>query len=287
MAILFAFLSAISYGVAGLFLPQASQKEGTIRTMFYTQMVGCLTIIPLLFSSPIPWSNLLSWSGLWSCAIGLELTLANLVFTKAYHAGPLVIVSPITSSFAVITVALSILSGEQPAPNQIIGMLITIAGIVFATISSRSPGESAPLNKSKIPTGILYAILSAVLIGIGYWAQRFVVPVLGSSLTVLTARVSGWIGLFLLVSWAKIPPFKLNKKPSLYWLIPIGVLNTLGLFSYNLGISIGLTSVVSVISSLYSLVTIILGLIFLKARVTLIQAVGILITISGIVLINI
>jgi drug/metabolite transporter (DMT)-like permease len=79
----------------------------------------------------------------------------------------------------------------------------------------------------------------------------------------------------------------LNTASSLKWLIPVGVLDTAASWFYNLAVDIGLTSIVSVITSLYSVVTVILGYLLWQERITRIQQVGVLITLAGIGMVSV
>jgi drug/metabolite transporter (DMT)-like permease len=61
-------------------------------------------------------------------------------------------------------------------------------------------------------------------------------------------------------------------------------LDTIATWFINLGLQTGLASVVSVITSLYSVVTIVLGYYLLRERITRTQQIGIGFTLAGLVL---
>jgi drug/metabolite transporter (DMT)-like permease len=70
----------------------------------------------------------------------------------------------------------------------------------------------------------------------------------------------------------------------LRWIIPVALLDTLATWSISIGLQSGLASVVSVITSLYSVVTILLGYVLLGERITRSQQIGVGFTLAGVAL---
>jgi drug/metabolite transporter (DMT)-like permease len=259
--------------------------------MLYLQLVGSLVAGVLVFlSEPIPWQQVFSLTGLAAVLISLEFIAAGTLLYHALAVGPLMIVAPIVSSFAAVTVVLSLLSGERPGTLQIIGIVVTIAGVVLAATASGEPERERQPSVDEHPStggpsGVVMAVGAAVLIGIGSWLVRFIIPSLGSGTTVLVVRVSELVALSLFFLASK-RSFQLRSLSSLKWLLPIGLLDTLANWFYNLGLLAGLTSIVSVIASLFSVVTVVLGYVISKERITRVQQVGILITLGGVALVS-
>ena len=77
-----------------------------------------------------------------------------------------------------------------------------------------------------------------------------------------------------------------RSRSSLRWLLPIGVLDTAANLFLSLGLLSSLTSIVSVLSSLYGVVTVILGYVIARERVARIQQLGIVITFVGLALVR-
>jgi drug/metabolite transporter (DMT)-like permease len=77
-----------------------------------------------------------------------------------------------------------------------------------------------------------------------------------------------------------------RSRASWRWLLPIGVLDTAANLSLSIGLMSSLTSIVSVMSSLYGVVTVILGYVIAGERVTRIQQVGIVVTFIGVALVS-
>ena len=77
-------------------------------------------------------------------------------------------------------------------------------------------------------------------------------------------------------------------SPSFWaWVVGVALLDTAANIAYNLGITISLTAVVSVISSLFSAVTVLLAWIFLRERLARWQWAGVAAILVGIVLVSV
>lgn len=87
---------------------------------------------------------------------------------------------------------------------------------------------------------------------------------------------------------ALVPFGKLNTRIPGIGLWPLLVLlvitDSLGYLAYNLGISTAYVSIVSTLSSLYGLVSVVLGVIILKERLEVSQRYGIIAIAAGIVM---
>ena len=72
----------------------------------------------------------------------------------------------------------------------------------------------------------------------------------------------------------------------LVWVAPVALLDTAANIAYNLGIATALTSIVSVLSSLFSAVTVLLAALFLGERLARWQWAGVVAILLGIALVS-
>ena len=289
MGIFLSLASAFCFGTSDLIVSRASTVEGSVKTQVYSQTVGLiLSLLLLLLGGFNNWDKALSLSGVVALAIGLSFVIANLFLFRALSLGPLLLVSPISSSFAAITVLLSILTGDKPTLLQLIGIFLVLIGAFAATATSIASEDkiSSRLAPNSIVwphLGILFAVISALIYGVNFWVQRYAVSALGAQYTVFLMRVTGTVALTLYLAASK-KSIVLEKISSLTILLPIGALTTFANLFYSLALGYGITSIVSVIVSLYSVVTIILGYVFLKQRLGIKQGIAILLTLMGLAL---
>jgi drug/metabolite transporter (DMT)-like permease len=284
--------AAVSFGVADFLARGAGQKEGSLKTLLYAQVCGIpLTVALVALAGPLNWSSLLSTSGLVALLASSLLTAGNAVLYRSLVKGPLLIVAPITSSFSVVTVILSLLSGEALLLTQMAGIVLTLTGIVVSTAATATPAEKErrPLREylaAGASSGIALATGAALLLGIGIYLLKIAVVGLGSTFSMLVLRLAA-VAILLLVHLLARRPARLRHRSSLRPLAAIGVLDGLASWFLTLGLFSGLASVVSVTISLYSVVTIILGRVILSERVTGRQRLGIGFTLAGVALVSI
>jgi drug/metabolite transporter (DMT)-like permease len=210
---------------------------------------------------------------------------------RALAAGPLLIVSPIASSSAAVTAALALLTGERPGSVRLIGMVVTLFGVVLAAITTDGASDGKQPNPANQGTpwmspGVPFALGAALLSGTGVWLLGFIVSGLGSYTTVFVLRITGLVFVlaFILATRRPLSP---RSPGSFKLLLPIGVLDTAANWFLSVGLLSGLTSIVSVMSSLFGVVTVILGYVFAKERVTRFQRVGIVTTFVGVALVSV
>lgn len=289
MSILWGLAAAFTLGVADFAAREAGQREGSLTTLLYVQLIGSpITFIWIFLSTDIPFSNLTSLATILGVVSGFQLIIGNLLFYQALIIGPLLIVAPITSSFAIVTILLSLLTGERPTPLQMTGIVITLTGIILAAAAGtdffRFSGiENTRNNKTWRSSGILLAIMAAILFGISFWLMKYAVLSLGSQLTVFVTRQTALVVMVIIFLVTKRSPYLLSYD-SLRWIGTIAILDTGASWFINLGLQSGFASIVSVITSLYSVVTITLGYLLLRERITRSQQIGIGFTLAGVVL---
>lgn len=292
MAILWALGSAFSFGIADYLARDASQVEGSFRTLFYLQLLGTpvAAVFVVLGGGNDLWGRILTPAGLGAVLVSLVSTGAALFLYRALAKGPLLIVSPVASSFAAVTAVLSLIAGERPAPINAIGMVVTLAGVVLSAITTDETSDAMdPVSQGGVRAwvsgGVASAIGAALLFGLDFFILRYVIPTLGSQVTTLMTRVTtlAILGGLALVANRSVT---LRTTSSFKWLVPMGILDTSAVLFANQGLSMGLTSIVSVTVSLFSVVTIILGFAIAKERITRVQQIGIAITLAGVALVS-
>jgi drug/metabolite transporter (DMT)-like permease len=284
MAILWGLAAAISFGTADVLARFGSEQEGTWRTLFYLQFIGCLVAVlfVVIWGVPMPWAALWGRPGVMITITSAVMLAGTATLYRCLVIGPMLITSPIASSFAAVTALLALLTGERPSALQIAGLGVTLVGVALTAASDTS--EKRPVRWLSL--GVLLALATAGLHGIAFFLLDGVVASLGEAPTVLALRL---ITLTFLVTWLGLGkrPLHLDNPRSLRWLMPLGLLDTLANLFYNLGLATGLTSVVSVLTALYSVVTVLIGTLWLKERITTWQKLGVLIVFVGVGLVNV
>ena len=316
--ILFGLAAAFCWGTADYCARGASRRGGTFRTLVYIQIVAVLALLAVgLPTGLLRLTHLATNVVLLTSGIQLVILLGAALLYRAFAIGTLALVSPIAASYAALTALFSLLSGEHPAPPQLVGIGLTLCGVVLASTVSSQP-KAPPLSKqlvhssapahrrgegvgaaASLAPGLVEALGALLLFGVGYWALRYVVGPLGGYTTAFIGKaadlvVLGLVGLMVPVLLARSAPdrsagFRLTARPAprfLFWVVPNALLDTAANVAYNLGIAGSLTSIVSVISSLFAAVTVLLAWIFLRERLTRWQWIGVVIIFAGVALVS-
>jgi drug/metabolite transporter (DMT)-like permease len=299
----FGLTAALCWGVADFCAREATRAAGTFATLLWVEVIATGAL--LLVGLPL---GLMRLGGLPTGAVMAALAL-NLVILggaallyRAFAIGTLAIVSPIAASFAALTALLALtLSGEHPQPAQLLGIVLTLGGVALASSVPGHP-ETTPkrvvcVGPLRLAPGLLEALIAMLVFGVAYWALRFVVGTLGG----VTVAFIGKLGdlavlalLALIIGVAArskrlgVPRLALGLPSARFFVfvVPTALLDTCANIAYNLGITGALISVVSVLSSLFSAVTVLLAWIFVRERLTRWQWSGVVAILLGIALVS-
>jgi len=295
MGIILGLGAALGWGIADFCARFASQRIGSYRTLLYMQPLGFLGLSFFLILTEA--NKFSSWQ-LWALGLAVVLSLGNLLaglsLYRAFEIGTLSLMSPIAASYGAITLLLSILSGERPSFVQLFGLMLTLSGVILASASPFAPetGQALELKKEKamgkkrLSRGVGYAIFASLCFGVALWGFHFVTPTLGGVAPVWVSRLVGPL-LLLSLSRPLGQSIALPQGGVWKWVIAVGLIDTLAFLCFTFGINVaGETGIVAVLSSLFSVITILLARLFLKERLAFSQWAGIGLLLLGVGLVS-
>jgi uncharacterized membrane protein len=132
MQIILGIVAALCFGSADFVARFCCRQLGAYRTFFYMQISGAITLTFFLIVTGELWQLLIlgQWRA-WECAIIAALlnAISTLALYRAIEIGALVVVMPIVSCYAVVTVLLAMLNGEQLKTLQSIGIAAVLVGV--------------------------------------------------------------------------------------------------------------------------------------------------------------
>jgi drug/metabolite transporter (DMT)-like permease len=296
MGVLLGLAAALGWGVADFMARFATRQVGAYRTIFYMQFVGLAALSLYLIPSGELARAAASASGqswTWAFATGVLNMLGGLALYRAFEIGVLTIVSPIAASYAALTFALALFSGETIDPLRTVGICVTLAGVALAATSfeSRARGDVSRLRLRAnpgftIPSGVGWAVVAAISFGVSFWMLGFhVTPELGRIAPVWIVRLTSICGLPLLA----LPLRQSIRPPSgqVWWLVAgVGVFDTGAYLALNIGLTTDQVAVVSVLASLFTAVTVLLAWVFLRERPHASQWLGVFLIFVGVALVS-
>ncbi len=213
----------------------------------------------------------------WACLSAVLGTAGLFAFYRGMAAGAISVVVPIASLAAAFPVIWGLASGDNVSTLQEIGFVAAIGGSVLASVERHG-------QRARLAAGVGWAVLAMIAFG-GYYVPMHAAAQQDWLWPSFLFRCTSVTLVWSIVLLRRSVPH--GFRPHLLALIAIGFLDTGGNVLFAAASSAhGLLSVVSVLASLYPVVTVLLARVVLGERVQLSQDVGIIATLAGVVLIS-
>ncbi len=272
IAALVALGASLSWGCGDFLGGVKSRVLPPLAVMACSQPVGLaiLAVAVAVRGRPAP-----GWSLTWACLSALLGSIGLFAFYRGLAQGAMAVVAPIAGAAAVVPVIVGLALGDQPGTLREIGFVLAIGGVV---LTSREPGR-----RVQLAAGAGWGLVAMAALG-GYYIplkEASTHDFLWASFVFRATSVTlVWTTLLLLRP--HIPPL----RPHLAVLASIGVFDTGGNVLFAAASTRGLISVVSVLASLYPVVTVLLARAALHERVARVQELGVAVTLAGVVLVS-
>ena len=204
-----------------------------------------------------------------------------ITFYKALQLGPVAIISPVVSAYAVVVILLAVLFlGERLSSVQVLAAAASVAGIMLASIN---PG-ALTRPREIISLGVVLGIVAMLCIGVWQFWISVLSREIGWFLPVYLGRVMT-LALFVpLVAARKEWPWQRLTVPLVAGVAVIGLTETAGLFAFARGAEVGVISIVAAASITYPVIPMLGGLFILKEELRFTQFVGLAIALAGLFL---
>lgn len=281
-AIFFALLTYIGWGSGDIFQTLVSRKIGGYSTAFWFYIFD-LIIFALLI--PVYFSELSEFSSavlLLTFILSFFGAIPLVCYYESVRRGNAALNTTISASFSSVTVVLSILFlGEKISVLQGVSICIILLGIILSMFDFKQFGEKKIISDK----GILFAVIAMMTWGIYYTFIKIPVKEVGWFWPTYIADI-GFLPIFLYMKLNSIP-IRVPKGFHEFLLICIGAsLIGIAAFTFNIALGKGLASVVAPIASSAPTLYAILAFFVFKDPITKQQIWGIIITLSGIVLLS-
>lgn len=277
--LLFGVGAALGWGIGDYAGALSSRRIGVLWTSLGMQILGTSLYVLVLFATgrfPTVTGDAVPW-GIALAAVGAS---ALFVFYKALALGPIAVVSPVSASYAAVTVILVVVFlGERLSLAQIVAISVTFVGMVLASSDVRSIVQTLgrPLP------GIRLAFAATLGFGIYGAALAAATRAHDGLELVLLARIASAVLLAAAVLVTRTPVPTDRRPATLGLLVLIGIFDTAANVSFVLGVEAGYASIVATGSGLYPVLPAFLAVFFLGERLVANQYLGIGITVAGLV----
>ena len=199
-------------------------------------------------------------------------------FYRALALGTMSIVSPLAACGAVVPFGISIATGERPSGVAVAGCVAALAGAVLASVEERRAGSA---DRAR---AVALAVVAALALGLfvyflGLGSRE------GDVLSTLVGARVGSLSLLVMLASANRAPLGVPRKwVTAVALVGLADVSANALFAFASGH--GLLALVSVLGSLYPIVTVLLAHVLLGERLTRPQKLGIGLALAGVIAIS-
>ena len=274
MPAVLALLSSLVWGFSDFLGGTLSKRRPAISVIGGSQTFG-LIFASLLALSMHKWSldPIVLRNGATAGVLGF---LGLIGFYTALATGNMGIVAPISSLSAVVPVAIGLVQGERPSSIQFFGIAVALIGVILAS----GPELSGEVDSRPV----FLALFAAVAFGfcVYFMAKG---GQINPTMTIASMRATQVSIAIVVALFARsIGGLVAKDIPTLAL---IGATDAGANVLFAIAASLGLLSVVSVLGSMYPVVTVILAWWIHHERLAPIQYIGIVATLSGIVMITV
>lgn len=276
MTVLMALMSSVMWGTADFVGGLLSRRIPAYVVVATSQAAG-LAAVTIAVIATDGFADGDAWLG-WAMLAGITGAAGLITFYMALASGTMGIVSPIAALGVLVPVVVGLLQGETPSVVTSLGVAVALAGAVAASGPELRGGAGTAPVILAVVAGVSFGT-SMVFLARGaeesalmsLWGMR------ATSVTGLTVGIA--------VAFALGTRVQMRSRD----VAPI-ILTGLGDAGANLLFSLaslrGYISVVSVLASLYPVMTVLLARIVLHERMLRVQQVGVVAALVGVVLVS-
>jgi uncharacterized membrane protein len=280
--VIYGLAAALGWGLADFTGAVGGRRIGSLPTVMVAQALSAVVMTGFMIAGGhdpgimAPYAAFVAMNGLASGG-------AYLSHYRALQLGPVAVVSPIGATYAVVGVTLAVVVlGERPGPAAIVGGAITVLGVMLTSTDLAKLRAGTHTR----PPGLPWAIVSAVLFGIGGFFLGYFAQEVGWVPGLWASRCAQ-LAMFTALSVIRRREFdRVGWNVGLVIALASGAADLLGVVAYSIGASQGLLSIVLIASAVFPLIAVALSIGFLHERPVANQYVGIALVVIGLLVLG-
>ena len=285
MAVAFALFTSVAYGVSNYVGPRLARDAPLLVLLIAGQ--GCAFVLAVAIVVAQPEAAPPAGELAAALLAGLGNAGGLVLFYRAAAVGPLSIVTPIGAVGAAVPVAVGVARGEAMTALKAAGIVLALSGLVLVARRTRAGAAAAAERRpgDDVRLAVLLALGAALCFGT-FLAAMGPASETSAGWAVMVSRLSLLAALILVA--VRVGELRgavaARRLPRLA--IP-GLLLFAGTLSYAAATREGDLSVVSVLGSLFPVVTVALAVGLDRERLGWAQALGVVLTLSGVVALSV
>jgi drug/metabolite transporter (DMT)-like permease len=281
-AILFGLAAAAAWGGSDLVTAMIGRRFSPFLVLV-TAHCAATVLMTLLLLFVLDVDTPSTGQAALALSLGIISVATYLTLYRALALGPLTIVSPVISSWVVVTVLLAVVVLAEP-----LGVVPAIAcAVIVVGVVLGSRGRAAPAGRpSAGRAGLLFALAAMAGLGVLNLVLGRLAQDIGWFLPLYLSRgASAAILLTIAAARRDLPWRRLNRRTLLTAIAVPGTIATLGGFAFNAGAETNI-SITAAASSVYPLIPVAAGVLLLRERLAAHQVVGLGAIIGGLVVLG-
>jgi drug/metabolite transporter (DMT)-like permease len=277
LAVGLSLIASLSWGTADFLGGLAARRRALLAVMVLSQASGLVAL--LVFALPLA-GELPSLADLVpAIAAGVVGVVALSLLYLALATGTMSVVAPIAALGAVVPVLVSLAGGDALSVGIAAGIVLALGGAAASAAAAPEPAAERGGGRAR---SIWLAIAAAVGLGSGL----VLFDAAGDSGALWAVLVARAVAVAVVLAALAVRPAPLGlREPGIGQVALLGVLDAAALTLFTLASNEGVLAVVSVLSSLYPVVTVVLARVVLGERMRRVQVTGIAVAFVGIALI--
>ena len=273
LAVLLALGASATWGLADFFGPLKGRRLGALRVLVYAQLAG-LTAIAVVVA--VRGKGPAHPAAFLAIPAAVSGTLGLYSYYRGMAVGAMSVVAPIAGASAAVPVVFGVATGDRPSIMTGVGIAAALTGVVLASRERHAGG-------SRVAAGAGLALLAAVGFGC-YFPPMHAAGNADFWWATLLFRITS-TSVILTAVLLRRPTLRIGR-PDLLVVCLVGIGDMTGNLLFAAASTQGLVSVVSVLASLYPIVTVVLARTVLEEKVARTQQAGVALTLAGVALIS-
>jgi drug/metabolite transporter (DMT)-like permease len=273
LAIALALGSAAVWGVADFSGGSLTKRLPTFGVTIVSQGAGFVAlVVAVAIRGEVDTRSLLL-----GLLAGLGGGAGLVAFYRALSLGTMSIVSPVVACGAIVPFTISLASGERPAAIAVAGAVAALGGAVLASVEERaeSPERSHAILLAVVAAGALG--LFVYFLGLG--SRQ------GDALSTLFGARVGSLALLIVLTGVGRAAVRIPRR-AIGAVALVGLADVAANVLFAVASGHGLLALVSVLGSLYPVMTVLLAHLLLGERLSRAQQAGIAVALAGVATIS-
>jgi drug/metabolite transporter (DMT)-like permease len=284
----FALCAAVAWGAGDFLGAVSTRRAGLLGTMCAGQAVACLAL-GLLALTPVPAARPGPGDLVTLAVSGVLGVVSYAGFYRALQLGPVSLVSPVFSAYAVVAVILAVVfGGERLTLLGLAGVALTIGGVVLVSAVGPPDAQQDPQPAGRgRRDGVPYAMVAMVSWGVTIYLLGRTSEDLGWFLPVALSRVVTFTIILAVTAAVFLRRPAARPRPGTLLLPGIaGFLDVLAFIAYTRATTAGSVAVTAAASACFPLIVIAGGVVVFHERLRGRQILGTGMTLAGLLVLG-